>query len=129
MTHPLPSLKEIDNYPVPDLLIPRLERVYDYSHEDAKNLVKEAKRMLYLDVVSGEPINPSIKVDDAWHEMLMFTEFYQAFCEYIGKFIHHKPSPPGSGKKLSASGTNRYLETKKNYKKYFGEAPDPRYWG
>ena len=125
----IPSLEEVDAYPVPELLVPRLERVYGYSWAEASDLVREAKRMLYLRVASGQPVNPSMKVDDAWHEMLMFTEFYQEFCAFIGQFIHHKPTPPGSGRVVKKGGTNTYLETKKNYEVYFEMKPDPNYWG
>ena len=137
---PLPTLQEVDDYPVPDLLIPRLVRVYGYSQEMAEGLVREAKRMLYLHHCTKEIVNPSLKVDDAWHEMLMFTRFYQEFCDFIGGFVHHMPTPPpGSpeekkateeAKKRAAaiSGPGPYKKTKMMYEEEFGEAVDSVYW-
>lgn len=118
----IPDLKSVDAYALPAFLLKRLQSRYGYSKQDAKNLGREAKRMLYLSIVTDEAISPSVKVDDSWHEMLMFTRWYQGFSAFIGGFIHHDPSPsPPDGGKL-------YKKTKKNYEKAFGEKPDPRYW-
>jgi hypothetical protein len=117
-----PTLAEVDAYPVPELLTPRIADEHDYSLLYAEGSLREAKRMLYLNVVSGESISPSVLVDMAWHEMLMFTRFYQDFCQFLGKFIHHDPTPgaPDEGRV--------YERTKRNYEKFFGEKPDSQYW-
>ncbi len=117
-----PSLKEIDEYPLPELLIPRVSKEHNYSIKYAEGAIKEAKRMLYLSVVSSEAISPSIFIDEAWHEMLMFTRFYQDFSNFIGRFIHHDPTlgVPDGGK--------TYEHTKENYKKYFGQEPHVQFW-
>lgn len=119
----IPPLAEVDAFPSPDLLVPRIAKEHGYSIKDAGNLLREAKRMLYLSVVTDKPVSPSLKVDDAWHEMLMFTRYYKQFADFIGSFIHHDPTPgqPDGGK--------MYANTKEMYEKTFGEKPDPRYWG
>jgi hypothetical protein len=119
----LKDLEEVDNYPLPELLIPRISKIHGYSQKVATDLVREAKRMLYLGAKTDEWVTPSLKVDDAWHEMLMFTRFYKKFCEGLGRFMHHDPTPgpPDGGK--------AYKRTKENYQKAFGFAPDPKYWG
>lgn len=36
---------------------------------------------------------PSQVVDDAWHEMILFTRSYQEFCrKAFGRFLHHTPA-------------------------------------
>lgn len=121
-TKALPTLAQVDAYPLPDMLVPRVAKEHDYSLADAANLVKEAKRMLYLSIASNQAISPSVEIDDAWHEMLMFTRFYREFGDFIGGFIHHDPTPgPPDGGRL-------YEKTKENYAKYFGEKPNSRYW-
>lgn len=36
---------------------------------------------------------PSQAVDDAWHEFILFTRRYQAFCQgAFGRFLHHTPA-------------------------------------
>lgn len=127
-SNPFPSLEAIDTYPIPELLIPRMMKVYGYSQETAQDLVREAKRMLALHIRTKKGINPSLKVDDAWHEMLMFTRFYKEFADFIGGYVHHNPTPPGQ-KNKTKSGESLYESTKKNYEETFGLPPDPRYWG
>jgi hypothetical protein len=118
-----PTLAQVDAFPLPEMLVPRVAKEHRYSSRDAANLVKEAKRMLYLSVVTKQPISPSQDVDMAWHEMLMFTRFYKKFADFIGGFIHHDPTPgPPDGGRLYEATKQRYLET-------FGQKPDPRYWG
>ena len=123
MENNLPTLEQVDAFESPGLLVPRIAKEHDYSDEDAANLYREAKRMLYLHARTKQPVSPSLKVDDAWHEMLMFTRFYQKYADFIGSFVHHDPTPgmPDGGK--------MYAKTKEMYEKEFGMAPDPRYWG
>lgn len=119
---PAVTLSQVDAFPLPEMLVPRIAKEHNYSQKDAANLVKEAKRMLYLSMVSSQSISPSLQIDDAWHEMLMFTRFYQKFADFIGGFIHHDPTPgPPDGGKM-------YSRTKANYEQYFGEKPPQRYW-
>ena len=36
---------------------------------------------------------PSQVVDDLWHEFILFTREYRAFCDYaFGRFLHHTPA-------------------------------------
>lgn len=121
-TKSVPTLAQVDAYPLPEMLVPRVAKEHNYSQRDAAQLVKEAKRMLYLSIISDQAISPSVTIDDAWHEMLMFTRFYREFCDFIGGFIHHDPTPgpPDEGR--------LYAKTKENYEKFFGEKPNSRYW-
>ncbi|PZD97776.1 hypothetical protein DNH61_00500 [Paenibacillus sambharensis] len=52
----------------------------------------ELKRyFLMCGIMRAVPMYSS-KVDDIWHEMLMFTREYQVFCErFCGAMIHHAP--------------------------------------
>lgn len=119
---PRPTLVEVDAYPVPELLIPRIAKEHNYSLLYAAGTLREAKRMLYLHAVSDQSVSPSVLVDMAWHEMLMFTRFYQEFCAFIGAFVHHDPTPG------QPDGGRVYEQTKANYEKFFDEKPDTQYW-
>lgn len=134
---PVPTLAEVDAYEVPKLLIPRIAKEHHRTLEEATMMVREAKRMLYLCIVSGESIAPSDIVDEAWHEMLMFTRFYKDFGNFIGGFIHHDPTDPEMATaELPAPApvetvpneTPTYTKMKKNYEKCFGEKPNQKYW-
>lgn len=118
----MPTLQEVDDFKVPDMLIPRVAKEHNYHPEIAAGLVREAKRMLYLDTIAGKSMSPSHHVDMAWHEMLMFTAWYQEFCKFLGRFIHHDPTPgPPDGGKM-------YERTKQVYEELFGQKPNPTYW-
>ena len=136
-----PNLAEVDAYPVPELLVERIVRIYKVPTDFAEGLLKEAKRMLYLAHVSDDSVAPSDRIDWAWHEMLMFTRFYRDFSKFIGAFIHHVPNPPTSEEDKTETweeiqatlgkprrGGDTYNKTKANYEKYFNTTPEPLYW-
>jgi hypothetical protein len=135
------TLEEVDQYPVPQLLVPRIAKLHKIPTTFAEGLLREAKRMLYLAAIQDEPVAPSDRVDWAWHEMLMCTRFYKEFALAIDAFIHHDPNPLPEGDEkeetwesinrtlgIRREGTAAYNQTKKNYEKYFGKKPDPLYW-
>jgi hypothetical protein len=44
---------------------------------------------------SREPMRPpSRRVDDLWHEFILYTRDYHTFCERIGGYVHHVPEVP-----------------------------------
>lgn len=57
----------------------------------------ELKRyFLMCGVLRGVPMY-SDRVDEVWHEMLMFTREYEEFCKkFCGQLIHHAPHAPDS---------------------------------
>lgn len=62
------------------------------------------KRFLLMSAVMRQTSMYSERVDDVWHEMLMFTREYQTFCEkFCGGMIHHAPhtggTAPGPGER------------------------------
>lgn len=77
----VPQLKRrvLDKYPR------MTEAEYDWK-------VLELKRYLLMNaVMRGVPMF-SHEVDDIWHEMLMFTREYEAFCNsWYGRIVHHAP--------------------------------------
>lgn len=118
----MPSLEEVDNYRLPAMLVPRIATIHNYSEEYAAKLVQEAKRMLYLYSLTKIGVSPSDEIDNAWHEMILFTRFYKEFSEFIGVFVHHDPTPgqPDGGKS--------YQRTLENYRQTFDIEPDSNYW-
>jgi hypothetical protein len=118
----LPSLAEVDAFELPELLIPRMVKEFGYTEELANDLMREAKRMLYLYARTRESVVPSVIVDDAWHTFLLFTRSYKRFADFIGVYVHHEPT------KGSPDGGVGYARTKTNYEREFGETPNPKYW-
>ncbi|MBB5866622.1 hypothetical protein F4553_008092 [Allocatelliglobosispora scoriae] len=44
----------------------------------------------------GTSLTPSVMVDLGWHNLILHTEMYAAFCDAVaGRFIHHYPYDGG----------------------------------
>jgi hypothetical protein len=63
----------------------------------------------------------SRRIDEVWHQFVLFTGEYFAFCErYFGSYLHHSPGnapgvvPPRSGSRLEA------VEFQRCYEQLFG---------
>jgi len=136
-----PAITDVDAYKVPSFLAERIAKIHRVPIDFSEGLVREAKRMLYLSIVSDDSVAPSDRVDWAWHEMIMFTMFYRDFSKFIGGFIHHIPNPPPKDVEVNETwdeiqktigiaryGSDTYRKTKANYKKYFDINPDPLFW-
>jgi hypothetical protein len=51
---------------------------------------------------------PSQAVDDAWHEFILFTRNYQAFCrQALGRFLHHVPAEAMASPTQGSAGIRR----------------------
>lgn len=127
---PVPTLAEVDAFAAPELLVKRLVKHHGHEEGLARKLLKEAKRMLYLHRLTGKNCCPSAKVDDAWHEMLMFTRFYRDFCRLLGKYVHHVPTDPDCETEESRmiSGKGPYAETLRLYREHLHDEPDGECW-
>ena len=52
----------------------------------------ELKRYFLMTTVLKNVPMFSVHVDEIWHEMILHTRAYQAFCtEFTGRFLHHSP--------------------------------------
>lgn len=59
--------------------------------------LQDLKRFFILTYLLKEAPMFSQKVDDLWHEMLMFTREYDEFSsKYLGSFLHHRPNVKGA---------------------------------
>ena len=64
------------------------------SYARAKSLFKATKQFLYVAMTVDIPCTPSKEIDVMWHEFILHTRDYRAFCEKYnrGQFIDHTPS-------------------------------------
>jgi hypothetical protein len=83
----------IESYPFPPALRDKLRERLD-SNEQV-DVALEGLREWYLACLDapGEMLGmPSRVVDLAWHEMILMTRAYHAFCERaFGHYLHHSP--------------------------------------
>lgn len=86
----------IEQYQFPNALKQKLQQNYPDLNDEEIDLVFEALRDFFqLHVIySGMAFSmPSKIVDEAWHQMILFTKTYQAFCKQaFGRFLHHSPA-------------------------------------
>jgi hypothetical protein len=86
----------IDRYEFPHGIRARVRRRYPHLTDSDLDLVFSALReYFHLSRKAGRRMlaMPSQVVDIAWHEFILFTRNYEAFCaKALGRFLHHTPS-------------------------------------
>ena len=102
------------------------DRVVDGA-EEARALFLEVKRYLVLGEIDETTIWTmfSLRVDEAWHQFVLFTVEYTKFCDkYFGRYIHHSPAnAPESAGRESPRAT--FAEFAQRYRTVFGtDLPD-----
>ena len=109
-----------NSYP---LIVDKISKATGVAHESAGTLLNETIKYLFLVGHSRSRLTPSIQVDLAWHEFILFTKVYEEFCmHHFGHFIHHHPGESDRNNQM------QFVRTLEYYKEYFG-TPDPRFWG
>ena len=90
---------------------------------DVLPLLSETVRFLNLIAYQEAQLTPSIKIDLAWHELILCTHFYQTWCDqHWHRYIHHNPGGDPN------QHQRNFSTTIKLYRKYFGILPT-EYWG
>ncbi len=112
--------KVIQDNPV---LAGKICKAAEIGISDVLPLMTETIRFLNLIAYQKVPLTPSLKVDLAWHEVILCTRYYQTLCTgQWGRFIHHNPA----GK--PAENKRNFEATLKLYQEHYGKAP-AKYWG
>ena len=76
-----------------DVIARYAEKHPELSLKEVASHQRELVRFLLLGSVSEDDLVPSIPVDEAWHNFVLFTPLYGPWCKkHLGKFIHHVPS-------------------------------------
>lgn len=96
-------LKPVVAYKNPEVVL-RIAEKAECSPKAAEGLFEKMKQYLARSAVSRRRSSPSLDVDLAWHEFLLFTIDYQLFCrEHFGHFVHHVPTPRMSASEKATS--------------------------
>ena len=104
-------------------------RVVDNT-EEGEALFAEAKKFLILSHADSDVSwnMYSARVDEAWHQFVLFTSQYAEFCHrYFGEYLHHNPSnaPQAPGRPALQPSTLEGFRAR--YESFFGE-PLPDIW-
>lgn len=133
-----PRVIETLNYKAPFLIEKLQKEQIVESAEEAQALFTEVLRYLVLDTLYPHKKWQmySRRVDEVWHQFVLFTQQYIEFCVgYFGKLRHHFPSnAPGLPEQPAArDSTTRTLdlraaiEFRETYERTFG-MPLPDLW-
>ncbi|MDQ6962483.1 MAG: hypothetical protein Q9M28_08155 [Mariprofundaceae bacterium] len=104
------------------LLQQRIMQQCELNDHDVMSLFTELLKYLEVNAKSSQKRTPSIVVDDAWHEFILFTKLYAQHChQHYGKFIHHRPGG------TSQENQQQYMNTIKDIVNTFGTF-NAAYW-
>jgi len=117
----LSKYKNAARFEPPSLLIKRFSAEYGVPTNEARAYFDETKKFLILCAMTKDAsFSPSVKVDSMWHQFILHTRDYFAFCDRLGTFVHHQPS--------EARQHDCYEFTRKEMRRVFGSVNE-RYWG
>lgn len=102
----------------------RLKREYNWDNEFVDAAVNEYGKFLYLHKHNPNGvIVPGKVVDKVWHDHILHTRDYIAFCkEEFGDYLNHDPKDASNDK------MNDMKPTVDLYIKTFGYEPPKRFW-
>ncbi|WP_326547576.1 hypothetical protein QGN32_05185 [Mycolicibacterium sp. ND9-15] len=120
----LPGAFEALDYEAPFVIEKLVKEQFVDTAQGADALFAEVKRYLVLchvDRTKSWKMH-SLAVDEAWHQFVLFTAEYTAFCaKYFGRYRHHAPSnAPDIGEGHAPEAT--FVEFCDRYRDVFGEA-------
>jgi len=103
------------------LLEKKVKGISEQYEVTPAELLSEMVKFLSLIHKTNEKLSPSLVVDLAWHEFILFTRYYQEFCmTHFNRFIHHTPS--------ENEDHTIYQKTIEHYIKHY-EKPPESIWG
>lgn len=98
---------------------------------EAEALFLEAKKYLVMTQSDATRIwqMHSLRVDEAWHQFILFTAQYAEFCaRYFGRYVHHSPSNAPKVERAEEIPVASFAEFRARYEELFGSAlPDVWY--
>ena len=90
------KLLQLATYGFPDHLQKRLQATYPHlTPEECAKVLDGLRQFFAISILAGgrRIAMPSQAVDEAWHEFILSTRAYQAFCQRVlGRFLHHTPA-------------------------------------
>jgi hypothetical protein len=93
------------------------------SEAEAALLFQEVKKYLALGELHRGTRLPmfSTRIDEAWHQFVLFTSAYAEFCaRFLGRFVHHIPAEFPESPDASAMPVMSFDEFRSAYEHSFG---------
>lgn len=75
-----------------DPLVYRMVDKYKWNEAESRECFEDLKKFLYMAVMADKPVAPTEKLDEMWHNFILYTMDYDEFCRTrLGIFVHHRP--------------------------------------
>lgn len=118
----------LDKPDVPLPLSRRLARHHGWCYGYALRAIEEYKKFVFLAVVTGQGVTPSVDVDAVWHFHLAYTESYwTTLCgQVLQQPLHHHPTQGRPGQQDFFK--TAYQNTLTQYEYCFGQRPPEDIW-
>jgi hypothetical protein len=110
-----PRLAAVDAYEFPSGVRQRVRFKHPDLEPEGTALIEKALRQWFRLLARHPSVRlsmPSMLVDDMWHEFLLHTRDYAAFCDAVlGQFLHHEPESAMTPDQAAANRSDRLLVT------------------
>jgi hypothetical protein len=124
-----PVFEALD-YRAPYLIEKLLKERIVATAEEGEDLFREAVRFLVMVEVDRSKVweMHSLRVDEAWHQFVLFTGQYIGFCQrYFHRYVPHSPSNAPELAEPDSVEVASFDEFRQRYQELFGE-PLPDAW-
>jgi hypothetical protein len=116
-------------YEAPFLIEKLLKDRVVESAEEGTAIFDEVKK--YIMLTTSDDVNwqmYSLRVDEVWHQFILFTDEYIDFCErFFGGYVGHRPSNAPRSETTEPAVASSFSGFKNRYEEVFG-APIPAIW-
>jgi hypothetical protein len=117
-------------YEAPFLIEKLIKNCVVDTDAEAEELFREVKRYLVLcDLDQSRVWNMySLRVDEAWHQFILFTRQYMEFCQrFFGRYVPHNPSNAPKVEYSRPAEKTSFKQFYSRYQELFAE-PLPDLW-
>ncbi len=126
-----PTVMDALEYEAPFVIEKLVKTRIVETADEGEALFAEAKKYLVLVRTDETKIwqMHSLRVDEAWHQFILFTKQYSDFCQrFFGRFIHHSPSnAPEETEGAATIPVASFVMFRDRYEELFG-IPLPDLW-
>ncbi len=132
LAHPAPVawLSNLMAFPVRGFHEKLVKRRLSRTHEETRSLLSEVKKYLVvanLETAREVPMFSS-RVDEIWHQLMLFTAQYQELCErFFPSFQHHDPRETSETRRDGEGGGREKIDFNAFctlYQRFFGPVDD-----
>jgi hypothetical protein len=118
------------SYEAPFLIEKLLKDHIVETAEEAEALFREVKRYIVLTRFDRTKIwaMHSLRIDEIWHQFILFTKEYGEFCQrFFGNYVHHAPSNAPKSEEEKAIEIATLSMFRERYGQLYG-SPPPDLW-